>query len=201
MYLPKIDDIPAREFIRQKLQTPVSRQMHQHGFERSRMCSKDLPEASLRSTGNRKTVRPEQLSSRGSGTNDNWDSVANEQTDWRYQNRCFHSILSIWNSQKLCPAMLDGAEGIILDLRANGGGDAEAMADLVSPFLDDGTGLGKFVDRLGASFELHAYRKRLWPSTPATDLPIVILTSESTASAAEIMASVLQTKRGARSDW
>jgi carboxyl-terminal processing protease len=99
---------------------------------------------------------------------------------------------------KALPAMIDGAEGIVLDLRANGGGDAEAMADLVSPFLEDGTGLGKFVDRLGASFELHAYRKRLWPSTPATDLPIVILTSESTASAAEIMASVLQTKRGAQ---
>ena len=30
----------------------------------------------------------------------------------------------------------DGAAGIVLDLRGNGGGDAEAMADVVSPFLE-----------------------------------------------------------------
>ena len=91
-----------------------------------------------------------------------------------------------------------GASGIILDLRANGGGDAEAMADVVSPFLEDGTGLGKFVDRSGASFELFSYKKRLWPSSGALKLPIVVLTSESTSSAAEIMAAALQTNRGAR---
>ena len=94
--------------------------------------------------------------------------------------------------------MLEGAAGIILDLRGNGGGDAEAMADVVSPFLEDGSGLGKFVDRSGASFELHSYSKKLWPSTSAITLPIVVLTNESTSSAAEIMASALQTKRGAR---
>jgi C-terminal processing protease CtpA/Prc len=65
---------------------------------------------------------------------------------------------------KALPKMVAGADGIILDLRGNGGGDAEAMADVVSPFLEDGTGLGKFVDRSGASFELHSYLKRLWPS-------------------------------------
>jgi carboxyl-terminal processing protease len=99
---------------------------------------------------------------------------------------------------KALPGMVDGAEAIVLDLRANGGGDAEAMADVVSPFLDDGTGLGKFVDRSGASFELHTYMKRLWPSASAVNLPIVVLTSESTSSAAEIMAATLQTKRAAR---
>src|ERR1043165_4623914 len=94
--------------------------------------------------------------------------------------------------------MIDGAEGIILDLRSNGGGDAEAMADVVSPFLEDGSGLGKFTDRSGASFELHSYLRKLWPSPSALDLPIVVLTAESTSSAAEIMASALQTKRGAK---
>jgi carboxyl-terminal processing protease len=37
---------------------------------------------------------------------------------------------------KMLPSVLEGAEGIILDLRANGGGDAEAMADVASLFLD-----------------------------------------------------------------
>jgi C-terminal processing protease CtpA/Prc len=100
--------------------------------------------------------------------------------------------------QQIASSMLDGAAGIILDLRGNGGGDAEAMADVVSPFLEDGSGLGKFVDRSGASFELHSYSKKLWPSPSAIALPIAVLTNESTSSAAEIMASALQTKRGAR---
>jgi carboxyl-terminal processing protease len=99
---------------------------------------------------------------------------------------------------KALPKMVAGADGIILDLRGNGGGDAEAMADVVSPFLEDGTGLGKFVDRSGASFELHSYLKRLWPSAAAVNLPIVVLTSESTSSAAEIMTAALQTNRNAQ---
>jgi Periplasmic protease len=99
---------------------------------------------------------------------------------------------------KALPKMVAGADAIILDLRGNGGGDAEAMADVVSPFLEDGTGLGKFVDRSGASFELHSYLKRLWPTAAAVKLPIVVLTSESTSSAAEIMAAALQTNRKAQ---
>jgi carboxyl-terminal processing protease len=99
---------------------------------------------------------------------------------------------------KALPRMVSGVQGIVLDLRSNGGGDAEAMADVVAPFLEDGTGLGKFVDRSGASFELHTYMKRLWPSTSAVRLPMVVLTGESTSSAAEIMAAVLQAKRNAR---
>ncbi len=63
---------------------------------------------------------------------------------------------------KSLPDVLDGAEVIVLDLRSNGGGDAEAMADIASLFLDDGINLGKFADRSGASFELQTYSKRLW---------------------------------------
>jgi C-terminal processing protease CtpA/Prc len=37
---------------------------------------------------------------------------------------------------KMLPAVLEGAEGIVLDLRSNGGGDAEAMADVASLFID-----------------------------------------------------------------
>ena len=101
---------------------------------------------------------------------------------------------------KVLPEVLEGAEGIILDLRSNGGGDAEAMADVASLFLDDGTNLGKFADRSGASFELQTFSKRLWriPGLLPTKLPLVVLTSENTSSAAEILVAALQTKRRAR---
>lgn len=101
---------------------------------------------------------------------------------------------------KALPDVLDGAEGIVLDLRSNGGGDAEAMADVASLFLDDGINLGKFADRSGAAFELQTYSKRLWrvPQVGRIKLPLVVLTSESTSSAAEIMVAALQMKHRAR---
>jgi carboxyl-terminal processing protease len=101
---------------------------------------------------------------------------------------------------KALPSAVEGAEGIVLDLRANGGGDAEAMADVASLFLDDGINLGRFADRSGASFELQTYSKRLWrvPQLSQIKLPLVVLTSESTSSAAEIMVAALQTRRRAR---
>lgn len=101
---------------------------------------------------------------------------------------------------KALPDVLKDAERIVLDLRYNGGGDAEAMADVASLFLDDGINLGKFADRSGASFELQTYSKRLWrvPQSSRTKLPLVVLTSESTSSAAEIMVAALQTKGRAR---
>lgn len=101
---------------------------------------------------------------------------------------------------KALPGVLEGAEGIILDLRTNGGGDAEAMADIASLFLADGVNLGRFADRSGASFELQTYSKRLWrvAQLGQVKLPLVVLTSENTSSAAEIMVAALQVKRRAR---
>ena len=100
---------------------------------------------------------------------------------------------------KTLPDVLQGAEGIVLDLRGNGGGDAEAMADIASLFLDDGTNLGKFADRSGASFELQTFSKRLWriPGLLPTKLPLVVLTSETTSSAAEILVAALQNRKRA----
>ena len=101
---------------------------------------------------------------------------------------------------KSLPELLEGAEGIVLDLRSNGGGDAEAMADIASLFLEDGINLGKFADRSGASFELQTFSKRMWriPQLAKIKLPLVVLTSESTSSAAEILVATLQHKRRAR---
>ncbi len=105
-----------------------------------------------------------------------------------------------WDFAKALPNVLEGADGVVLDLRNNGGGDAEAMADIASLFLDDGINLGKFADRFGASFELQTYSKRLWrtPQLTRIKLPLVVLTSESTSSAAEIMAAAFQMNHRAR---
>ncbi|HEU4508487.1 MAG TPA: S41 family peptidase [Pyrinomonadaceae bacterium] len=101
---------------------------------------------------------------------------------------------------KSLPAVLEDVEGIVLDLRSNGGGDAEAMADIASLFLEDGINLGKFADRSGASFELQTFSKRLWrlPQFSTTKLPLVVLTSEGTSSAAEILVASLKTRGRAR---
>jgi carboxyl-terminal processing protease len=98
------------------------------------------------------------------------------------------------------PKLIRGVDGIVLDLRANGGGDAEAMAEVASAFLGDAFDLGRFVDRWGASFELHTNSRLLWPAAPLaqTKLPLVVLTSENTSSAAEILVAALQTKRRAQ---
>jgi carboxyl-terminal processing protease len=101
---------------------------------------------------------------------------------------------------KALPAALEDAEAVVLDLRSNGGGDAEAMADVASLFLADGINLGRFADRSGAAFELQTYSKRIWrvPQLSQIKLPLVVLTGESTSSAAEIMVAALQAGKRAR---
>ena len=100
---------------------------------------------------------------------------------------------------KQLPTMTKDVRGIILDLRGNGGGDAEAMADIASGFLQTGINLGKFADRSGASFELITtpFLPKVSSFTAPTALPMVVLTGESTSSAAEILASTLQQRRRA----
>jgi carboxyl-terminal processing protease len=93
---------------------------------------------------------------------------------------------------------LAGARGIIIDLRTNGGGDAEAMSDIASIFLGVNTNLGRFTDRAGTSFTISTRFRSIfaqYPSAP-TEIPLVVLTSERTASAAEIFVEAMRdTKR------
>jgi carboxyl-terminal processing protease len=90
---------------------------------------------------------------------------------------------------------LAGARGVIIDLRNNGGGDAEAMADVASAFLGERVGLGQFTDRSGASFEISTRLKS--PFMPErimqTELPLIVITSPRTASASEIFVEALKT--------
>jgi carboxyl-terminal processing protease len=89
---------------------------------------------------------------------------------------------------------LNGARGVILDLRANGGGDAEAMSDIASTFLGIGTNLGQFTDRAGTSFTISTHFRSLLNPDPLTQtrLPLTVLISERTASAAEIFVEALR---------
>jgi carboxyl-terminal processing protease len=92
-----------------------------------------------------------------------------------------------------------GAKGVILDLRSNGGGEAEAMTDVASAFLQTGIGLGQFTGRDGLGFTMATHSKS--PLTPErivrTKLPLVVLTSERTASAAEILIAALRISKRA----
>ncbi len=89
---------------------------------------------------------------------------------------------------------LGRARGVILDLRSNGGGDAEAMTDIASTFLGAGLSLGQFTDRDGTTFTISTHSRSLFapiPITP-TKLPLVVLTSERTSSASEIFVEALK---------
>jgi carboxyl-terminal processing protease len=94
---------------------------------------------------------------------------------------------------------LRDARGVILDLRTNGGGDAEAMSDIASTFLGLGVDLGQFTNRVGFSFDLFTQARSLLSisSDRETTLPLIVLTSNRTASAAEIFVAALKSSRRA----
>ena len=196
--ITKIDDVSAKDFIQRKLQTPG---LASDASARFRAIANVLEGPA----GSRVKIdwQAKHGKTRTADFTRFWNQKQLGFTSRREDNIAIIKIDAFTQSlalefSKALPRMVEGASGIILDLRGNGGGDAEAMADVVSSFLDDGTGLGKFVDRSGASFELHSYFRRLWPTAFAVKVPLVVLTSESTASAAEIMASALKTNRAAK---
>ncbi len=90
---------------------------------------------------------------------------------------------------------LRDARGIILDLRENGGGEAEAMTDIASIFLGAGESLGQFTNRAGrVEFEPHTRSAMLSSADalPRARAPLVVLTSGRTASASEVFVAALR---------
>ena len=90
---------------------------------------------------------------------------------------------------------LKGARALVIDLRDNGGGEAEAMADLASTLLPAGLSLGRFTDRAGAvRLEPFTRSALLSSADPLRRFggPVVLLTGARTASAAEVFAAVLR---------
>lgn len=79
-------------------------------------------------------------------------------------------------------------EGLVFDLRDNGGGFLESAVKILSYFLPKGTEVLRTRGRLQE--EDKVYRTASKPIAPK--LPIVVLTNEATASASEITAGALQ---------
>jgi C-terminal peptidase prc len=92
---------------------------------------------------------------------------------------------------------LQGTRGILIDLRENGGGDAEAMSEIASSFLEEGISLGQFSDRWGSNFNIATRANSLFGPEPIvqTRLPLIVLTSDRTSSAAEIFVAALKLAR------
>ena len=83
-------------------------------------------------------------------------------------------------------AVDQGAEGLILDLRDNPGGPLDSAVELASEFLTEGLVLYD-IDGNG--------RKREWnvrSGGAVTDLPMVVLVNQNSASASEVVAGAIQ---------
>jgi len=81
---------------------------------------------------------------------------------------------------------LDNAEGIVLDLRYNVGGLVTAVVDVASHFVERGVIL-TLRDNQGAT-----QSKYVNPNGIYTDLPMVVLVNEYSASGSEVLAGALQ---------
>ena len=77
------------------------------------------------------------------------------------------------------------ADGLILDVRGNGGGLLQNALDIGSMFIRQGT-IVQTVDREGRKEQLESTGRVLW------DKPVVMLINESSASASEILAGALR---------
>lgn len=95
---------------------------------------------------------------------------------------------------------LKDARGIVIDLRNNGGGEAEAMTEIASVFLPVRKSLGRFTDRNGrVAFEPQTRAAMIFASHLIMRFggSVVVLTSERTSSAAEIFVAALKESKRA----
>jgi len=81
----------------------------------------------------------------------------------------------------------EGAKGLVLDLRGNGGGYLEQSATVANLFLKKGLEVSSVRGRAGFQETLYATQNPMAPT-----IPLVVLTDGRTASASEIVAGALQ---------
>jgi carboxyl-terminal processing protease len=86
----------------------------------------------------------------------------------------------------LSELLAENPKGLILDLRYNSGGYLETAIDVISQFIDSGV----IVYEQDSSGNLTPYRVR--GVGQATDIPLVVLVNEYSASASEITAGAIQ---------
>jgi C-terminal peptidase (prc) len=101
----------------------------------------------------------------------------------------FHHKTSTELAEAMGEAKKNEAKGIILDMRNNPGGLLNVAVDVASQFLDGG---------LVVSMEgrLKRFDDALFASTGrATDLPVVVMINEGSASASEIVAGAIQDRK------
>ncbi|MCA1635937.1 MAG: hypothetical protein LC802_20165 [Acidobacteria bacterium] len=90
---------------------------------------------------------------------------------------------------------LRDARALVIDLRDNGGGETEAMADIASLFLPAGKSLGRFSDREGRVLVEPHTRSALQTTAERPKGfrgPVVVLTGARTASASEVFVAALR---------
>ena len=80
-----------------------------------------------------------------------------------------------------------GAEGLVLDLRGNGGGIVDEAVEIAGLFLPDGSEIARQWER---GTDPTSYRNKVEPIAP--DVPLVVLVDGGSASASEIVAGALQ---------
>lgn len=83
--------------------------------------------------------------------------------------------------------MDEGASGVVLDLRGNGGGIVDQAVRIAGMFLPEGSDIARQVERSEDQVE---YLNETDPIAP--EVPLVVLVDEASASASEIVAGALQ---------
>ncbi|NLO20693.1 MAG: S41 family peptidase [Syntrophomonadaceae bacterium] len=98
----------------------------------------------------------------------------------------FHAQSSREMSDSLNRLLQDeGIQGLVLDLRNNGGGEFEAAIDIASIFLSEG-------EEVVSSADAQGNRKVYRATAGKTNIPLVVLVNQDSASASEILAAALQ---------
>ncbi len=119
------------------------------------------------------------------------------QSEWKdevqyIRIRSFQEGVAKLIESRLDEAARDGAEGLILDLRGNSGGNLQEVADTAALFVGDET-IGI---RMGRSHERTAIRATGRPVAP--NMPLVVLVDRDTGSGAELLAAALRDRGDAR---
>ena len=81
---------------------------------------------------------------------------------------------------------MEKPQGLVLDLRGNPGGYLTAAVDVISQFVGEGTAV---IERYGDG---HEETLKIEGGGLATDLPLIVLVNQGSASASEIVAGAIQ---------
>ena len=124
------------------------------------------------------------------------DHVASEMLDNKIayiQIDSFDSGVKNAFEEQITQLKNDGAKGIIIDLRSNGGG-----------IVDEATGIAELFVNKGETILITKGKNQEEKTTKSTkdpkitDIPVVVLVNEGTASASEILAAALKEQYGAK---